>query len=38
VQSYVCCGEFSILQNLRGVLIVVSLSVVVSTYLLVRLV
>jgi len=37
VQSHICCGEFSsiiwsILQNLRDVLIVVSLSVVVSTY------
>jgi len=37
VQSYIFCGEFSfiiwsIFQNLGGVLIVVNLSVVVSTY------
>jgi len=37
VQSYICCVEFSyfiwsILQNLRGVLIPVSLFVVVPTY------
>jgi len=37
VQSYIFCGKFpkfiwSILQNLRDVLIAVSLSVIVSTY------